>query len=142
MSNLHQVIYISMATKMMSEEDMQRLLHQAKRNNDQTGITGILLYRSGLFMQYLEGTKNAVQNLYTLYTKIKNDRRHTSLIKMHEKAISERVFKNWAMEFHYIENIHSLLNFDAYLRSHIDDNAKESNRRAIYKFIMSFDQRN
>ena len=121
MSNLHQVIYLSTATKMMSEEDMQRLLHQATTNNNKTGITGILLYKSGLFMQYLEGTKHAVQNLYT---KIKNDRRHTSLIKMHEKSISERVFKNWAMEFRHLKNINSLLNFDAYLRSHIDDTAK------------------
>ncbi|MGB0418000.1 MAG: BLUF domain-containing protein [Opitutales bacterium] len=139
MSNLHQVIYISMATKMMSTQDMQRLLHQATTNNNKTGITGILLYRSGLFMQYLEGTKNVVQSLYT---KIKNDRRHTSLIKMHDKPISERVFKNWAMEFRHLKNINSLLSFDAYLRSHIDDNAKECNRRAVYNFIMSFDQRN
>lgn len=128
-----------MATKMMSKQDMQRLLHQATTNNNKTGITGILLYRSGLFLQYLEGTKNTVQSLYT---KIKNDRRHTSLIKMHDKPISERVFKNWAMEFRYLKNINSLLSFDDYLRSHIDDNAKESNRRAIYNFIMSFDQRN
>lgn len=139
MSNLHQVIYISMATKMMNEQDMHYLLQQATTNNNKTGITGILLYKSGLFLQYLEGTKNAVQNLYT---KIKNDRRHTSLIKIHDKDISERVFKNWAMEFRHLKGINSLLNFDAYLRSHIDAKTKESNRRAIYNFIMSFDQRN
>ena len=139
MNDLHQVIYISMATKMMSIQDMQHLLHHAKGNNEKIGITGILLYRSGLFMQYLEGNRIAVDNLYT---KIRNDRRHTSLIKMHEKPISERVFKNWAMEFRHLRHIDSLLNFDAYLRSHIDDTAKESNQRAIYNFIMSFEQRN
>ena len=96
MSDLYQVIYISMATKMMSEEDIKRLLDQATKNNLKTGITGILLYKSGLFLQYLEGTRIAVKNLYT---KIKNDHRHTSLIKMHEKPIVERVFKNWAMSF-------------------------------------------
>lgn len=124
---------------MMSERDMQHLLQHAKNNNDKTGITGILLYRSGLFMQYLEGKKFSVNKLYT---KIKNDPRHTSLIKMHEKPISERIFRNWAMEFRHIRHINSLLNFDAYLRLHIDDTAKESNRRAIYNFVMSFEQRN
>jgi hypothetical protein len=128
-----------MATKMMSEQEIRRLLDQATANNLKTDITGILLYRSGLFMQYLEGTKIAVRNLYA---KIKKDKRHTSLIKMHEKPITERVFKNWAMEFRHLNDINSLLNFDAYLRTHIDDTAKENNRAAIYNFIMSFDQRN
>lgn len=114
---------------------MQRLLNQANTNNQKTGITGILLYRSGLFMQYLEGSKNAVQNLYT---KIKKDPRHTSLIKMHERYTRARVFKNWAMEFRHLDKINSLLNFDAYLRAHIDETAKESNRQAIYNLIMSF----
>ena len=139
MSNLYQVIYISMATKMMSEQNIERILDQATKNNLKTDITGILLYKSGLFMQYLEGTRIAVKNLYL---KIKSDHRHTSLIKMHEKPIVERVFKNWAMEFRHLNDINSLLNFDAYLRSHIDDTAKENNREAIYNFIMSFDQRN
>lgn len=139
MENLHQVIYISMATKKMSEKAMDRLLDQATKNNEKTGITGLLLYRSGLFMQYLEGEKLAVS---ALYNKIKNDRRHKSLIKMHEKTIGSRIFKDWAMEFRHLSYLDGLLNFDAYLRSHLDEKAKENNRRAIYNFIMSFEKRN
>lgn len=90
------LVYISSATKAMSENDLVDLLNVARRNNILQDITGMLLYRNGEFMQALEGEKSAVEELYEHISK---DSRHNELLVLARKDIVERVFSNWSMGF-------------------------------------------
>ncbi len=54
------VAYSSRATEDFSDSDLVELLTLSRRNNIRLGLTGVLLYRGGRFLQYLEGPEQAV----------------------------------------------------------------------------------
>ena len=58
-----QVAYVSRAVQPMSSEDLLRLLQQCRANNSELGITGMLVYGNGTFLQVLEGEVGAVDKL-------------------------------------------------------------------------------
>ena len=51
------LIYVSSAIKLMHDDELLLLLEKARENNSRLGITGMLLYKEGNFMQMLEGGK-------------------------------------------------------------------------------------
>jgi hypothetical protein len=58
------LIYRSVATIVPSEADLAQLLEHARPANDTRGITGMLLYQNGRYMQLLEGEEAAVRALF------------------------------------------------------------------------------
>lgn len=58
------------------------------------GITGVLLYLDGLFVQILEGTQDRVE---ATFERICRDMRHTDLQLIDMISVSERMFDDWAM---------------------------------------------
>ncbi len=93
---MHHIIYMSRATFPMKDDDLETVLSQARRNNEQRAITGALAYGDGQFMQIMEGEK---ADLDAVYEKVSRDPRHTGLIKLADKEIPERSFANWSMAF-------------------------------------------
>jgi hypothetical protein len=89
-------MYASYAKQHFSDDELTELLIKARKNNSNLGITGMLIYRDGNFIQVLEGEEEAVKSLYIL---IKADKRHDGVIIMSEGEISERQFAKWAMDF-------------------------------------------
>jgi hypothetical protein len=77
--------------------DLEHILDSARRRNLEEGITGVLLYYRGAFVQILEGSKNSVENVYEKF--IGPDLRHTALNKVHQNTISHRSFGKWSMGF-------------------------------------------
>ena len=51
------LVYLSQATHDFEAEELADLLAVSRRNNASTGITGLLMYESRLFMQALEGPR-------------------------------------------------------------------------------------
>jgi hypothetical protein len=100
MSLVH-VIYVSTATNEVSAVDLAELLDVSKRNNQKIGITGMLLYRQGRFMQVLEGESQLVDNVMA---RIKADARHTSVTILERHVILTRDFANWSMGFRNISD--------------------------------------
>ncbi|MGB7337993.1 MAG: BLUF domain-containing protein [Phototrophicaceae bacterium] len=90
------LIYASSATHEMTQEDLIDLLATSKDNNQALDVTGILLYRSGNFLQVLEGKKEVVK---ALYEKIKKDPRHHTVMTILERPLAEREFDDWEMGF-------------------------------------------
>lgn len=90
------LIYGSTSTQEMTESDLIELLSTAKSNNDKLGITGMLLYKDGNFLQVLEGEKEVVESLYN---KIRKDPRHKSVLTIAIRPLEERVFGDWTMGF-------------------------------------------
>jgi hypothetical protein len=89
-------IYVSSARRRMSTDEMNELLRIARRNNEQLGITGMLVYRDGNFLQVLEGPAAPVDSVLA---KIKLDPRHDGVITMSRKSIEERQFAEWPLAF-------------------------------------------
>jgi hypothetical protein len=89
-------IYASSAVDLFSEKELLELLEVSRRNNHAIGVTGMLLYKDGNFMQILEGEKEKV---VPLLEKIKLDPRHTGVITLLQQENAQREFSEWAMGF-------------------------------------------
>jgi hypothetical protein len=89
------MVYVSAATRPLSPTELAEIVDGSRRNNIRDGITGLLLYHDGNFMQALEGPEAEVR---ALIERIKRDPRHTGMILMVRQYIAERSFPDWAME--------------------------------------------
>ncbi|MEQ9190243.1 MAG: BLUF domain-containing protein [Alphaproteobacteria bacterium] len=61
---LYQILYTSNALRQMDMADLGRIEQVSVRNNRAAGVTGLLLYVGGNFLQYLEGSQAAVEGIY------------------------------------------------------------------------------
>lgn len=95
-SFMHHIIYLSWATTPFSDEQLHTLLQEARSHNASVGVTGMLVYGNGCFMQVLEGEETTVRALYDY---IKHDTRHRDVTAYADKAIEQRVFAEWEMAF-------------------------------------------
>jgi len=73
---------------------IDEILLQSRQGNPSSGITGILCYGGGIFLQAIEGGRNAVSELYG---HIQRDPRHKDVVLLHYEEISERRFSGWTM---------------------------------------------
>jgi hypothetical protein len=60
----YQLVYTSAETRRMRPQDLADLLDEAREENERLNVTGLLLYRSGAFIQVLEGDRLVVKDLY------------------------------------------------------------------------------
>jgi Sensors of blue-light using FAD len=75
-------------------EAIEAILTQSRNYNPTCGITGILCYGGGIFLQAIEGGRMAVSELYG---HIQKDARHKDVVLLHYEEISERRFGGWTM---------------------------------------------
>jgi hypothetical protein len=91
---LVRLLYASRAANHQSPEATDAILASSRSHNPACGITGILCYGGGIFLQALEGGRTAVNDLYK---HILNDPRHKDVILLSYEEISERQFGGWTM---------------------------------------------
>ena len=99
MEPLISIIYTSSAVRLLKESDLETLLMKARKRNDEFGITGLLLYCDGNFMQYIEGHEVGLLKIYDI---IKHDPLHHRLIELANQLIPEREFADWSMAYHRV----------------------------------------
>jgi hypothetical protein len=92
----YSIVYISSAIADFAEADLVKLLKQARGFNERAGITGVLMYGGGRFVQVLEGCPVAVR---ALYTRIAADPRQSHLEKLADGFRPRREFREWTMSF-------------------------------------------
>ena len=90
------LVYVSSAVRQFSPSELVDLLANCHENNATLGITGMLLYKDGNFMQVLEGDQEVVR---PLYAKIGRDPRHRGLLTLLQGPLAERQFPDWSMGF-------------------------------------------
>lgn len=90
------ITYISTAVYELDEQELLALLRQSRAKNAALGITGLLQYRAGNFIQTLEGPAPTVLNLMT---SICRDSRHKHVVQITREPIPRRVFPCWSMAF-------------------------------------------
>lgn len=95
-ANLDSIVYVSSAVRLLNHEEIEHLLRRARERNKEYGVTGILLYIGGNFMQYIEGPQD---NLDVIYKIIQEDEQHSGLILVSREAIESRQFGDWAMAY-------------------------------------------
>ena len=96
-----QLIYISHAIKKMSPQELNRILMDARPANEAKHITGMLLYRDGLFIQVLEGDEQAIEQLLV---NLKKDTRHRDVHVVSKQVVKHREFSDWSMGFKNISH--------------------------------------
>ena len=74
---LHRIIYMSTAVGVLRAEELDRIYLRAQAANARAGITGLMLFYEGVFLQVLEGPAAGVTSLLE---RIRRDRRHSSVI--------------------------------------------------------------
>jgi hypothetical protein len=105
-----QLGYFSSASSDSSAADIEQILMTSRENNRRYGITGLLLYDKGNYLQIIEGLRAPV---LTLFDAIKRDHRHTGVIDILQQPIAERQFPDWAMGFHDLSKVRP--DFDGYV---------------------------
>lgn len=93
------IVYVSKAARPVTTDDLQHMLIGARRRNLEEGITGVLLYADGYFMQHLEGAEAGLHRVYTL---IKAHPLHYGLINLVREPTSAREYAEWSMACHVI----------------------------------------
>ena len=98
--------------------NIAQILEVARQNNQKNHLVGALYYGNGCFFQCLEGSKQAIDDLYT---KLLKDPRHENLKILAYDAIEEAHFSSWEMKFATIDHEvrsflreHNIHKFDPY----------------------------
>jgi hypothetical protein len=94
------IVYMSRAVRPLSDQDLQALLDQCRRDNAARNVTGVLFYSHGNIAQLIEGEKEVLEPLFDV---ISRDGRHSNVVKLVDKPISTRSFEDWSMAFHPLE---------------------------------------
>lgn len=74
---MHQLTYISTVNGSLPDAELERILASSRRNNERSGITGLLVFDGKRFLQALEGDRAAVENAFL---RIKTDPRHRAAV--------------------------------------------------------------
>lgn len=94
------LVYSSVARAGLDLGHIKGILREARAHNTAAGLTGMLCFGDGQFLQVLEGGRSAVSRIYN---KIILDSRHTDAEVLESCAISARDFPKWSMKLVAIE---------------------------------------
>jgi Sensors of blue-light using FAD len=129
--------YLSSASFPFSDGDLATLLMNSRANNGRAGVTGMLLYRDGQFLQVLEGAEQAVRERFA---RIEADPRHRDVHKLMEAAITERQFPTWNMGYRAVTDtladvIPGYVDFFGGRSAHLDLTEKSSRARLLLEWF-------
>ena len=93
---MRQLLYVSNTAHNVTVGDLDNILTASRRNNSMLGITGLLLFIDGGFLQIIEGEERAVRELYA---RVANDTRHANPQLMLDREVPVRAFPEWSMGF-------------------------------------------
>lgn len=91
---MYQLLYISDAAGEVTDGSLRSLVDQAQQRNSACGITGVLMYSRGRFLQVLEGPESEVR---AVFRSIQEDDRHTNVRVLVEGDVESRRFDAWSM---------------------------------------------
>lgn len=93
---MFQIVYISTARALITQEVCNDVLRISRANNRRAGISGLLVAGQQRFLQALEGPTDAVR---ATFARIVDDPRHFACVVLSERHIDSRQFGDWAMGF-------------------------------------------
>ena len=91
---LVRLLYVSRVLDPKANEETDAILDSSRQHNIANGITGILCYGGGIYLQAIEGGRKQVNELYS---HIVGDVRHKDVVLLYYEEITERRFGGWTM---------------------------------------------
>ena len=92
---LKTLTYTSRARLDLGEGDLNDIHQTARHLNALDGVTGLLLFDGSRFLQIIEGSESAIDNLVE---RLRMDRRHSAFEIRDERFVDRRSFEDWSME--------------------------------------------
>ena len=110
--NLVRLLYVSHLAKGCGPDELKQIVEASRKNNAESGITGALCYSGNGFLQCLEGSRGAVNDLYV---RIVGDERHKDVTLVEYSEIENRDFADWSMAYVRTDDVDSgiLLRYSA-----------------------------
>ncbi len=93
--NLTSVTYTSLARLDLQTSDLEDIHRTAREANTLEGITGLLVFNGTHFLQIIEGSESAIEELVE---RLRKDPRHTGFEVRDKRKIDARSFPDWSME--------------------------------------------
>jgi hypothetical protein len=128
---LQHFVYCSRAAEGIDDVEVDRIVDFSQRRNVARGITGVLVFGSGVFFQWIEGPPAEVQKLIE---SLHGDSRHNDVVSLDtgvEKR--ERLYPGWEMELVQAEDIRTVLQ-DA-----LESTTDEHNVAALKRILLHLD---
>ncbi len=93
---LYQIVYCSRAADGVDDAEVQRIVASSRRHNPVNDITGVLVFGSGVFFQWIEGPRAKIEQLMTT---LHGDGRHHDIVTLSQtEEVRERLYPDWDME--------------------------------------------
>lgn len=133
------IVYLSSASHLMNDDELFDLLETAREKNMEAGITGILLYKGGNFLQLLEGDRDSVE---ALFQNIEKDPRHTDIVTLMKEEADTRAFESWSMGFVNMDKHGDYPRYKDYINEQLNFRDFDEDTEDIHDFICAFDSYN
>ncbi len=91
---LKQILYRSLAIGLVNDRMLLEIQASASRFNEACGISGLLYYHSGVFLQFLEGPAVSIERVME---RIAADQRHYDIRQIHAQESTHRLVATWRM---------------------------------------------
>ncbi|MQY50363.1 EAL domain-containing protein [Rhodocyclus gracilis] len=134
---LYFLVYVSEAVTPLDRAALAQLLDTSRQRNAALGVTGILLYQHGCFMQMLEGRRSVVEGLIA---KIYRDPRHHTVRISARGALSRRIFPEWSMGFRDMSELPGTPDFDNWRQRTQELLALADDPATSFAFLAAFAQ--
>ena len=93
---LETFVYCSRAAASVDAAEVSRIVALSQSRNVARGITGVLVFGSGVFFQWVEGPPDNVQ---ALIADLHRDSRHHDIVTLDQSTeLRERLYPHWDME--------------------------------------------
>jgi len=92
---LKSLTYTSLARLDLTARDIEAIHRTARDVNSIEGITGLLIFNGTHFLQIVEGSPLAIDDLVE---RLRRDPRHSGIEIRDQRGIYERSFPDWSME--------------------------------------------
>ena len=93
--DLTSLTYTSLARLDLQSSDLEEIHRSARELNALDGITGLLVFNGTHFLQIVEGSRDAIEDLLD---RLRRDPRQSGLEVRDERKIQARSFPDWSME--------------------------------------------
>ncbi len=104
---LETFVYCSRAAESVDDVEVDRIIERSQHRNVAREVTGVLVFGSGVFFQWIEGPPAEVQSLIT---SLHGDPRHYDIVHL-DRSVDrrDRLYPGWEMERVDADDIRAVL---------------------------------
>lgn len=129
---LETFVYCSRAAEGVDDAEVDRIIEWSQRSNVERHITGVLVFGSGVFFQWIEGPPAEVEKLIAC---LHGDSRHYDIVPLDRSVEKrDRLYPNWEMERVGADDIRAVL------EEALESAEEENNIATLKRIVQHLDQ--